>query len=58
MAELTYVMPGLVPGIQPTASAGAGRSLDSGNKCRNDTVRWKGMPATPYNADGAMPWRN
>ena len=31
-------MPGLVPGIQPTADAGARVALDPGNKCRDDTV--------------------
>jgi hypothetical protein len=34
-----FVMPGLVPGIQPTASDGKGGGLDSGDKRRNDTVR-------------------
>ena len=32
-------MPGLVPGIQPTASSGTDLALDSGNKCRNDMDR-------------------
>jgi hypothetical protein len=31
-------MPGLVPGIQPTASARASDEMDSGDKRRNDTV--------------------
>jgi lysyl-tRNA synthetase class 2 len=31
------VMPGLVPGIQPTASTGAGGEMDCGDKRRNDT---------------------
>jgi hypothetical protein len=36
MAELTFVMPGLVPGIQPTARSGASGEMDSGDKRRND----------------------
>jgi hypothetical protein len=30
-------MPGLVPGIQPTACSAARFALDPGNKCRDDT---------------------
>src|SRR5262245_65521095 len=29
-------MPGLVPGIQPTACSGTRAALDPGNKCRDD----------------------
>jgi hypothetical protein len=32
------VIPGLVPGIQPTASADMCGKLDPGNKCRDDTL--------------------
>jgi hypothetical protein len=32
-------MPGLVPGIQPTAGGGASGWMDSGDKRRNDIVR-------------------
>jgi adenylate cyclase len=39
-------MPGLVPGIQPTESAGASGMMDSGDRRRNDTVRSVGV-ATP-----------
>jgi hypothetical protein len=34
--EAELVMPGLVPGIQPTASAGARSRLDRGDKRPND----------------------
>jgi hypothetical protein len=36
-------MPGLVPGIQPAASAGAHFALDRGNECRDDTGRVGGI---------------
>jgi hypothetical protein len=32
-------MPGLVPGIHPTANTGASGKMDSGDKRRNDTVQ-------------------
>jgi hypothetical protein len=32
------VMPGLVPGTQPSTSAGARREMDPGDKHRDDTV--------------------
>jgi hypothetical protein len=34
-----FVIPGLVPGIQPTAFAGAGGALDPGDKHRDDNSR-------------------
>jgi hypothetical protein len=34
--RLFFVMPGLVPGIQPTACSGARFALGPGNKCRDD----------------------
>jgi hypothetical protein len=34
----SVVIPGLVPGIQPTASAGASCEMDPGDKHRDDTV--------------------
>jgi hypothetical protein len=43
-------MPGLVPGIQPTASAGASGEMDSGDKRRNDTV----APVRIGTSGGAM----
>jgi hypothetical protein len=37
MTGIAFVMPGLVPGIQPTAGAGAGGKMDPGHKARDDT---------------------
>ena len=34
-----FVIPGLVPGIQPTTVAGAGGALDPGDKHRDDNSR-------------------
>jgi hypothetical protein len=36
--ERAVVMPGLVPGIQPSTSAGASGEMDPGDKHRDDTV--------------------
>jgi hypothetical protein len=37
----TVVIPGLVPGIQPTAIAGARGTMDPGDKHRDDSaVNW------------------
>src|SRR5262249_50917922 len=39
LTERSFVMPGLVPGIQLTAYSGARFELDPGNKCRDDMER-------------------
>ena len=57
----TAVIPGLVPGIQPSASAGACWIVDPGNECRDDTFtygsracRRRGrLPSRPRSAWGA-----
>ena len=37
-AKQAVVMPGLVPGIQPSASAAVCESVDPGDKHRDDSV--------------------
>jgi hypothetical protein len=37
------VIPGLVPGIQPSAGCAPSRALYPGNKCRDDDLTWQPM---------------
>ena len=41
LAEGSGVIPGLVPGIQPSASCGAGGAMDPGDKRRDDSGGWR-----------------
>jgi hypothetical protein len=47
--EVVFVMPGLVPGIYPSACSGARAALDPGNECRDDVSCLRG-PASGLSA--------